>query len=68
MNTVYLLSMVDEEDISSTVFTTKKKALDFMIRMHPEYSKIAEDVKEDIEFWRKVTGEGILLERVQVQQ
>lgn len=68
MNTVYLLSMVDEEDINSTVFTTKKKALDYITRTYPEYSKIAEDVKEDIEFWRKVTGEGILLEKLQVQQ
>jgi hypothetical protein len=67
MNFVYLFSKIDHEDVSSTVFLSKKKAEAHIAKTHPEYRKNAENTKEDITYWRKSSGEGLLLEKLQVE-
>lgn len=67
MKSVYLLSMVTEEDVSSSVFELKANALAVIAKEYSEYKKIAENKPSDIECWHKHTGECILLEKLKVE-
>lgn len=67
MRNVYLFSVIEDEDVTSSVFVFKDNALTHIAKHFSEYKKTGENTSEDIEYWRKSTGESLLLEKLKVE-
>ncbi len=67
MKSAYLLSFVNEDDVSSSVFMNKANAEKVIEKKYPDYKLVAQNTPEDIMCWRKNTGECILLEKLKVE-
>lgn len=67
MRTAYLFSQITDDDITSSVFISKDNALVHIKKHYSEYKLLAEDKKEDAQYWRGPAGDGLLLEKLRVE-
>lgn len=67
MINVYLMTLIEDEEVTSSIFVRKENAMNYITHQFPDFKKTAEDTKEDVTYWRKPTGEGLLLEKLKVE-
>lgn len=67
MKQAYLMTLVEEEDLTSSIFKQKASALDHIAKEFPEFKLVAEDIAEGVLCWRKHTGECLLLEKLRIE-
>lgn len=62
-----MVSHATEDDVNSIIFIKKANAIAHIASEYKEYKLIAQDSEEDVQCWRNITGECVLLEKIKVE-